>query len=194
MQVVSDPQDIIDRADVVFLNSERNCRFVKPLSKIRLCGMEIGPFQSGAEARVPNWAIDFLLAEGIIEISEEDHVESNKRLRRLAYDEEHNTGLQPLPRILYSALRQRIRYLESDKTSLDPARHEEIQKTRDSLRSLVASRIPKLIRAAWSEVEKSGTIQLLKGRMSGEERWLCEELVILLARWLRGVQGSHSSV
>ncbi len=193
MRVTSVAGDIIDRVDMKFLNDGRTCRFLKPVSQIPLYGMELGSFQQGAETKLPNWVIDVLLMNGILELTEEESVESKKRLRQLAYNEEHNTGLQTIPDILYSILRQKIRYYEGDKTSLDPEYHEEIQKLRESFRSLVASRMPKLIRAAWAEVEKSGTIQIMKSRMSAEERWLCEELVTVLSAWLRGVQGVRSS-
>ena len=89
-------------------------------------------------------------------------------------------SLQTFPPLLYSALIRKLNQLQSDKTSIGPRRHDEIEKMQSMLEILVETRLSKLMRAA---KPPKGANQDMRKRMALEEKWLVDELHSLLSAW-----------
>lgn len=172
-------KDIKKQFEMQFLNETRTCTFRQDTPAVQIGGKKLGPFKSGARADLPNWAIEAFDAHGIIDIDAMDAYESLRRLQNLYNAEEKQPHkLQAFPPLLYSALIRKMARLQSDKTSIDPRRHDDSEKFRKMLRIMIETRLSKIIRVA-----KSGAGQDKRKQMALEERWLCDQLGSLLTAW-----------
>ena len=179
------PDEIIERYKMVCLNEVRACEFIKAFPRMTIGGKEVGPFEVGHQANLPNWIIERLLVEGIVVLSSEDSYDSMARLQTLYREESNHSKLADFPPLLYAALNKKIHRLQMDKTSLDPRSHEDIERVERILQVMIETRLSKLLRVA-----KSGAYQEKRKQMTFEERWLCEEIVNLLSSWRQGNLGS----
>ena len=84
--------------------------------------------------------------------------------------------------LLYAAWSRKMLRYQSDKTSLDPRRYDEIEKMQRMMPFLVETRVSKIWRVA-----KSGAYLDKKKQMTNEERWLCEALIKLISSWRKNV-------
>ncbi|MBE0526838.1 hypothetical protein E4H12_01205 [Candidatus Thorarchaeota archaeon] len=183
MKQCKDSKDVMKRFEMDFLNESRDCIFHEDVSQINIAGEKIGPFKKGDQANLPNWVIENLLKHDLVDITPEDAYESLRRLQNLSREEEkHPHKLQTFQPFLYTAIARKTLRLQSDKTSMDPRKYEEIEKLRKMTPFLVETRLSKILRVA-----KSGAYQEKRNQMAHEERWLCEELVELLSGWRQNV-------
>ena len=183
MRISKDSKDVMKRFEMTFLNESRDCIFRENVSKIKIAGEEFGPFKKGDHTSLPNWAIEQLLKYEYVDISPEDAYESLRRLQNLYREEEkHPHKLQTFKPFLYTAIARKTLRLQSDKTSMDPRKYDEVEKLRKMTPFLVETRLSKILRVA-----KSGAYQEKRNLMANEERWLCEELVELLSGWRQNV-------
>ena len=90
--------------------------------------------------------------------------------------------LQAFHSSLYAALSRKMLRYQSDKTSIDPRRYDEIEKMQRMMPYLVETRVSKIWRVA-----KSGAYADKKKLMTNEERWLCEVLIELLSSWRKNI-------
>jgi hypothetical protein len=168
-----------ERFEIQFLNETRTCNFLEDIPELNIGGEKLGPFKSGTVTQLPNWVIEKLVAHNLVDLDATEAYESLRRFQNLYNAEEKQPHkLQVFPPLLYSALIRKVNQLQSDKTSLDPRRHDEIEKIRRMLRILVETRLSKIMRVA-----KSGANQDRRKQMALEERWLVDELGILLSTW-----------
>ncbi len=174
-----DVKTIKERFVIQFLNEARTCTFREDVPEVIIGGEKLGPFKAGTTTQFQNWAIERLVAHNLVELDATEAYESLRRFQNLYNAEEKQPHkLQVFPPLLYSALIRKVTQLQSDKTSIDPRRHDEIEKIRRMLRILVENRLSKIMRVA-----KSGTNQDRRKQMALEERWLVDELGILLSTW-----------
>jgi DNA replication initiation complex subunit (GINS family) len=183
MRICKDSKETMKRFEMGFLNESRNCIFQQDVPQITIAGEKVGPFKKGNQANLPNWAIENLLKHDLVNIIPEDSYESLRRLQNLSREEEkHPHQFQSFHPFLYTAITRKILRLQSDKTSMDPRRYEEVEKLQQVTPFLVETRLTKILRVA-----KSGAYQEKRNQMAHEERWLCEELVELLSGWRQNV-------
>jgi hypothetical protein len=171
------------RFEMAFLNESRECIFQENVSQMNVAGEKLGPFKKGDRASLPNWVIEKLLKYDYVDIVPEDAYESLRRLQNLYREEEKQPHkLQSFQPFLYTAIARKTLRLQSDKTSMDPRKYDEVEKLRKMTPFLVETRLSKILRVA-----KSGAYQEKRNQMAHEERWLCEELVELLSGWRQNV-------
>jgi len=183
MKLCSEAKDVMDRFDMLFLNEIRECIFQKSLTEISVSGKKLGPFKKDDRANLPNWVIEQLLIRGIVDLSPEDAYDSVRRLQNLYREEEKQPHkLQTFQPFLYTAFGRKLLRLQSDRTSMDPRKYEEIEKLQRMVPFLVETRLSKILRVA-----KSGGYQEKRRLMAYEERWLCEELIALLSGWRQNI-------
>ncbi|MHA2142163.1 MAG: hypothetical protein ACXADC_01405 [Candidatus Thorarchaeota archaeon] len=174
-----DARIVKERFELQFLNETRTCVFREDVQELSIGGEKLGPFMSGTTTQLPNWVIEKLLVHNLVDLDATEAYESLRRFQNLYNAEEKQPHkLQVFPPLLYSALIRKVNQLQGDKTSIDPRRHDEIEKIRRMLRILVETRLSKIIRVA-----KSGANQDRRKQMALEERWLVDELGRLLATW-----------
>ncbi|MGY5852039.1 MAG: hypothetical protein RTU92_00565 [Candidatus Thorarchaeota archaeon] len=178
MKICAQPNEIVERYQMAFMNEVRSCEFLKALPKMTVGGKEIGPFEVGQQASLPNWVLERFLMDNIVEIAPEDSYESMVRLQTHYRGENKHPRLQELPPLLYAALSKKMHRLQSDKTSLDPRLHEDIERIETMIKVMIDTRLSKILRAA-----KSGMYQDKRKQMTFEERWLCDEIAGLLSAW-----------
>jgi hypothetical protein len=152
------------------------CIFLKSLPKVFVGGSEIGPFEENQDVLLPNWVIEVLIADEIVEIVEE--YEAIPQIQRVYQQEKNQSKIQEINPLLYAAIRERVQRLQGDKTSPDPIGQQDIGKLEDLLRNMIEIRLSKIIRVA-----KSGAYQDTQKQMTREERWLCEEFIDILSEW-----------
>ncbi|MHA2020519.1 MAG: hypothetical protein ACW98J_00165 [Candidatus Thorarchaeota archaeon] len=170
-----------ERFEIQFLNETRTCSFREDVPELSIAGEKLGPFKSGTETQLPNWVIEKLVAHNLVDLDATEAYESLRRFQNLYNAEEKQPHkLQVFPPLLYSAIIRKVNQLQSDKTSIGPRRHDEIEKIRNMLEILVETRLSKLWRVAKS---KSGANQDRRKQMAIEERWLVDELGTLLSTW-----------
>jgi DNA replication initiation complex subunit (GINS family) len=151
----------------------------EPVPEITIGGQKLGPYKPGEKIVLSNWIIEELQAHNLVTLAPEDAYESMRRLQNLSREEEKQPHkLQSFHPFLYSALSRKMFRLQSDKTSLDPRRYEEIEKMQRMIPVLIETRLSKVVRVA-----KSGASQDKRRQMTNEERWLCDELVGLFSAW-----------
>ncbi len=179
MMIRSTTEEARNRFRMQFLNETRPCTFREDVPEIKVGDQKMGPFKAGVRTNLPNWALETLMMHDLVDIDPSEAYESLRRLQNLYNAEQRDPHkLQTFPPFLYSALSRKMHRLEGDKTSLDPRRHDEIEKTRRMLEILIQTRLSKVIRVA-----KSGANQDKRRHMTLEERWLCDELGILMSAW-----------
>lgn len=183
MKISSESTEVLKRFEILFLNENRDCVFQKQVQEFTIKGQKFGPYKKGDRVNLPNWVIERLLKYDYVEIAPEDAYESLRRLQNLYREEEkYPHKLQTFQPFLYAAIARKTLRLESDKTSMDPRKYEEVEKLRKMTPFLVETRLSKILRVA-----KSGAYQEKRNQMAHEERWLCEEIVQLLAGWRQNV-------
>jgi len=172
------------RFRMLFLNETRPCIFREDVPEVSVGDKKIGPYKAGATEDLPNWAIEILMAHELVDLDPEEAYESLIEIQKL-YDAErrspHVLTDKPFPTALYSALSRRLHLIQRDKTSLDPEIRDEIKDRQRIVQMLIQTRLTKII-----QVARSGADQDKRRRMSQEERWLCDELDMLLSSW-RGI-------
>jgi hypothetical protein len=183
MKLCSEAKDEMNRFEMLFLNESRECIFLKSMSEINIGEKKLGPFKKGDQVNFPNWVIEQLLKHDIVDIAPEDAYDSLRRLQNLYREEEKQPHkLQTFQPFLYTALSRKVLRLQSDRTSIDPRKYDEIEKLQRILPFLVETRLSKILRVA-----KSGAYQEKRKQMAYEERWLCEELIDLLSGWRQNI-------
>ncbi len=183
MKLFDETKDVMKRFDMLFLNEVRECIFQKPLTEINVSGKKLGPFKNGDKANLPNWVIERLQNHDIVDLSPEDAYDSLRRLQNLYREEEKQPHkLQTFQPFLYTALGRKLLRLQSDRTSMDPRKYEEIEKLQRMVPFLVETRLSKILRVA-----KSGAYQEKRKQMAYEERWLCETLIDLFSGWRQNI-------
>ncbi|MFW9770343.1 MAG: hypothetical protein ACFFF9_01870 [Candidatus Thorarchaeota archaeon] len=183
MKLCSEANDVMKRFDMLFLNEVRECIFQKSLPGLDVSGQKLGPFKKGDRANLPNWVIEKLLIHDVVDIAPEDAYDSVRRLQNLYREEEKQPHkLQTFQPFLYTAFGRKLLRLQSDRTSMDPRKYEEIEKLQRMVPFLVETRLSKILRVA-----KSGAYQEKRKQMAYEERWLCEELIELLSGWRQNI-------
>ncbi len=176
-------KDVMKRYDMGFLNEDRECTFLEDVPLLSVSGKKYGPFRTGESVTLPNWVIENLLKHEKVDISNKDAYEATRQLQNLSREEEkHPHVLQKFLPYLYTAISRKILRLESDKTSMDPIKYDEVEKLRKITPMLVETRLSKILRVA-----KSGAYLEKRNHMTHEERWLCEELVELLSGWRQNI-------
>ncbi len=168
-----------------FLNDSRTCIFLQDTPQFEAGGKQYGPFKSGVQVDLPNWVLDSFIIQGIVELAPEDAYDSVRRIQNF-FNQERGQPRKlhgPLPsKFMYIALAQKVRRLKGDKTSLDPRTYEEIDKIQKVARFLRDTRLSKILRVA-----DAGITQDMARRMTVEEKWLCDELALLLSKWKSAV-------
>jgi len=185
MKICSEAKDEMNRFEMMFLNETRECIFQKSMPEVTVAGNKMGPFKKGDRASFPNWAIERFMRYDFIDIVPEDAYDSLRRLQNLYREEEKQPHkLQTFQPYLYTALNRKVLRLQSDRTSIDPRKYDEIEKLQRMVPFLVETRLSKILRVA-----KSGAYQEKRKQMAYEERWLCEELIDLLSGWRQNILG-----
>ncbi|MHA2424173.1 MAG: hypothetical protein ACXAEF_05260 [Candidatus Thorarchaeota archaeon] len=183
MKLCSEAKDEMNRFEMMFLNEARECIVHKPIPEIIVGGNKLGPFKQGDRVSFPNWIIEQFLKHNIADIVPEDSYDSLRRLQNLYREEEKQPHkLQTFQPFLYTALSRKVLRLQSDRTSIDPRKYDEIEKLQRMVPFLVETRLSKILRVA-----KSGAYQEKRKQMAYEERWLCEELIDLLSGWRQNI-------
>ena len=183
MKLCAEAKDEMNRFQMMYLNETRECIFQKPLPQLNIGSNKVGPFKKDDRVRLPNWVIESLLKQDIVEIAPEDAYDSLRRLQNLYREEEKQPHkLQTFQPFLYTAINRKVFRLQSDKTSMDPKKYDEIEKLQRMVPFLVETRLSKILRVA-----KSGAYQEKRTQMAHEERWLCEELINLLSGWRQNI-------
>jgi hypothetical protein len=173
MRISQNAEEIVERFRMLFLNESRNCIVRESIPELTIGGRKIGPHKSGERLLLPNWIIEELQGHNLVTLAPEDAFESMRRLQNLGREEEKQPHkLQSFHPFLYSAISRKSFQLQSDKTSLDPRRYEEIEKMQRIIPIMIETRLSKVVRVA-----KSGGLQNNRRQMTHEERWLCDELV-----------------
>ncbi len=184
MRIVSELERMMSRFEMLFLNDSRECIFLKPVEAISLAGERVGPFKKGDRSYLPNWVIEKLLVDDRVEIAPAHAHESLRRLQNLNREEEKHRQLQDFNPFLYAAIGRKLLRLQSDKTSMDPRRFEEIEKLQNLASLLAETRLSKILTIA-----KARAFKDKKEQMTYEEQWLCEELTSLLSGWRQYIVG-----
>lgn len=168
---------------MLFLNENRDCIVQKQVPELIIKGQKHGPFKKGDRITLPNWVIEKLIKLDHVDIAPEDAYESLRRLQNLHREEEKQPHkLQTFQPFLYAAIARKTLRLQSDKTSMDPRKYEEVEKLQKMIPFLIEARLSKILRVA-----KSNAYQEKRNQMAYEERWLCEELVQLLDGWRQNI-------
>lgn len=179
MKISDETTQAMKRIEMMFLNDSTECEFLDTVEELTVADNTIGPFSKGRKEHLPNWVIEKLLNEGLVKIPT-DH-EPSMQIQKQFRVERQQTMLQNLEGsnpFLYAAVGRRLLNLQSDRTSMDPRRFEEIEKLQGLNQRLVDTRLPKLVRIAMANSLKDK-----RSQMTHEERWLCEQLADLLSRW-----------
>ncbi len=183
MKLCNEAKDVMKRYNMLFLNEIRECIVQKPIPAINVGGEKLGPFAKGDRVSFPNWVIERLLNHESVAIDTKDAYDSVRRLQNLYREEEKQPHkLQTFEPFLYTAFGRKLLRLQSDRTSMDPRKYDEIEKLQRMVPFLVEARLSKILRVA-----KSGAYQEKRKQMAFEERWLCEELIDLFSGWRQNV-------
>ncbi len=183
MKLCSEVKDEMNRFEMMFLNEMRECIFQKPIPSMIIGGVVTGPFNKGDRVSFPNWVIERLMKHDLVDIVPEDAYDSLRRLQNLYRAEEKQPHkLQTFQPFLYTALSRKVIRLQSDRTSIDPRKYDEIEKLQSMVPFLAETRLSKILRVA-----KSGAYQEKRNQMAYEERWLCEQLIDLLSGWRQNI-------
>ena len=183
MKLSENSEDVMKRYEMGFLNDQRECVFREDVPQFSIAGEKQGPFKKGDPAILPNWVIESLLRHEKVDISPEDAYESVRRLQNLSREEKKSPyKLQTFQPFLYTAIARKTLRLQSDKTSMDPRKYDEIENLQNLTSFLVETRLSKILHVANSDayLEK-------RNQMANEERWLCEEIVELLSGWRQNI-------
>ena len=167
------------RFRMLFLNETRPCIFREDVPEIGVGDKKIGPYKAGATGDLPNWAIEILMAHGLVDLDPKKAYESLTNAQDY-YDAQRRNPhvLKDFPNAFYSGLSRRLQLIQRDKTSLDPEIRDEIKHRQRFVQKLIQTRLTSII-----QVARSGADQDKRERMSQEERWLCDELEMLLSSW-----------
>lgn len=191
MRLSQNSKEVMKRYEMGFLNESRECVFQEDVPQISIAGEKQGPFKKGDSASLPNWVIENLFKHEKVDISPDDAYispddafESLRKLQKLSRNEKKSPyKLQEFQPFLYTAIARKTLRLQSDKTSIDPMKYDEIETLQTLASSLVETRLSKILYAANSDyLEK-------RNQMTKEEQWLCEEIVELLSGWRQNIMG-----
>lgn len=183
MRISSESNEVLKRFEMLFLNDNRDCIFQKELEEFTIKEQKFGPFRKGDQITLPNWIIERLLKDDYVRIVPNHAYDSLRQLENIYREEEkYPHRLQEFNPYLYVAIARKILRLQSDKTSMDPRKYEEVEKLQKIVPFLVETRLSKILRVA-----KSGAYQEKRNQMTLEERWLCEELLQVLAGWRQNI-------
>jgi hypothetical protein len=179
MTVRDSSEEARDRFRMLFLNEMRPCIFREDVPEVNVGDKKVGPYKAGATENLPNWAIEILMAHKLVDLDPREAYESLIEIQKL-YDAERRNPhvLQTFPTALYSALSRRMHLIQRDRTSLGPRISDEIKDRQRIVQMLIQTRLTKII-----QVARSGADQDKRKRMTQEERWLCDELDMLLSSW-----------
>ncbi|MHA1906467.1 MAG: hypothetical protein ACW98Y_04160 [Candidatus Thorarchaeota archaeon] len=176
-------KNIVERAQMDFLNETGRCEVIKDIPQILIGGQQFGPYSTTSQVDLPMWAIEKLTNHGYVELSPDEDIASLTRLQNISRDEEDSPHkLQTFHPLLYSAINRKMLNLQSDKSSLDPRLYDEIERLERMIPMLLESRLSKIIRVA-----KSGALQDKRKDMTLEERWLSQELADLISDWRKSL-------
>ncbi|UCH03887.1 MAG: hypothetical protein JSW05_09880 [Candidatus Thorarchaeota archaeon] len=167
------------RFRTLFLNETRPCIFREDVPEISVGGKKIGPYKAGVTEDLPNWAIEILMTHGLADLDSNEAYELLAKAQDYYERQRRNPHiLKEFPNALYSGLSRRLQLIQRDKTSLDPEIRDEIKHRQRFVQKLIQMRLTSII-----QVARSGADQDKRERMSQEERWLCDELEMLLSSW-----------
>ncbi|MHA2600612.1 MAG: hypothetical protein AM324_000590 [Candidatus Thorarchaeota archaeon SMTZ1-83] len=172
-------EEVRARFRMLFLNELRPCVFREDVPEVNVGDKRIGPFKAGTTENLPNWAIEILMAHALVDLDPKKAYDSLTEIQE-RYDAQRRNPhiLKELPSAFYSGLSRRLQLIQRDKTSLDPEIRDAIKHRQRFVEMLSQMRLTSII-----QVARSGADQDKRRRMSHEERWLCDELEILLSSW-----------
>ena len=125
------PSTVIKDADFMFENAPTKIAINRSCPKIKLAGLEIGPFEEGKEYDVRFWIACELERAGIARFREED-ILTGVELYKIHWNERAQSVRQiaPLPQNFYPKLRRYLAGLKK-KAVRNPEKMREHEKTRN---------------------------------------------------------------
>jgi hypothetical protein len=154
----------------------------KALDEFTIQDSTFGPVEKGREFDVPRWAANVLIATNRAKLK--DPILGVPDLQKALWRETGEPVLQSLPPNYYFQVRGAIEHLtQLNRKAPNDVRMVAQTKMETLLRDLIDNRLMKLMKLSLREERVRET----KKKMTEEERWLFDRLVILLRNWQKEV-------
>jgi hypothetical protein len=150
----------------------------KTLDEFKIHDSTYGPVEKGRELDVPRWVATVLISTDMAKLK--DPTLSVPDLQKALWRETGEPVLQPLTPHYYFQVRATIAHLaQQNKKAPNDVRQAAQSKMQTLLRDLIDNRLLKLMKLSLREER----IRETKKKMTEEERWLFDRLVVLLRNW-----------
>ena len=150
----------------------------KPIDEFTIHDTTFGPVEKGREFSVPLWVAEELIASNMAKLK--DELVKVPTLQKTLWQETEDSALQSLPIDFFQQVRKSIEELSilNEKEPND-VRLAAQTRMEHLFRDLVVNRLLKLMKLSLREERLRET----KKKMTGEERWLFDQLVALIRNW-----------
>ncbi|PDM26997.1 hypothetical protein CP083_01030 [Candidatus Bathyarchaeota archaeon B24-2] len=171
--------DPILKAEFEFENSEVTIVSTRDLPEVELGGVKVGPLEEGKEYKVMFWIAKELVKAGLAQIREESLLDSMK-LYKIHWTErvQPTKQVSPLPQHFYPMLRWYLNNLKGEMTK-NPEKVSEYEKAKKLSQDILSCRLRKVVVLASSTGVPARVIQ----NLTGEEKWLYQELHRIIEEW-----------
>ena len=154
----------------------------KTLDEFTMHDMTYGPVEKGREFDVPRWVANVLISASMAQLK--DPVLGVPDLQKALWRETGEPVLQSLSPNFYFQVRGAIEHLtQLNRKAPNDVRMVTQTKMETLLRDLIDNRLLKLMKLSLREERVRET----KKKMTEEEQWLFDRLVILLRNWQKEV-------
>ena len=150
----------------------------KPIEKFTLQETTFGPIEKGREFTIPHWIAAELIAAKMVVLKDEQV--KVPTLQKTLWQETEDSALQSLPSDFFQQVRNSIERLSllNEKEPND-VRLAAQTRMEHLFRDLLTNRLLKLMKLSLREER----LREAKKKMTGEERWLFDQLVDLIRNW-----------
>jgi hypothetical protein len=150
----------------------------KPIDEITLQDTTYGPVEKGREFSIPHWVAKELIAADMVKLKD-PHIKV-PTLQKTLWQETEDSTLQVLSPDFFQQVRRALEHLTvlNEKEPND-VRFAAQTRMEHLFRDLIVNRLLKLMKLSLREERLRET----KKKMTGEERWLFDQLVNLIRNW-----------
>lgn len=136
--------------------------FQKPISKLKIGGVDYGSPIKGSELKIPRWAAKVLEEEGYVTIRDNEQLRSIDVIK-LLWKEERSETLCKMPEKFYPKLRELLKILSENvkKNPTDTTISEQRQTHMKAL-DLINCRLQKIVRLSFERSPPKSSIDMLE--------------------------------
>jgi hypothetical protein len=150
----------------------------KPIDEFTLQDTKFGPVEKGREFTIPQWVAVELIATNMVKLKDEPI--KVPTLQKTLWQETEDSALQSLTPDFFQQIRNSIEQLSTlNEKEPNDVRLAAQTRMEHLFRDLIVNRLLKLMKLSLREERLRET----KKKMTGEERWLFDQLVNLIRNW-----------